>query len=103
MHETFWTLIHDRAHWEFEIFLQVLDGVIFGLLWNFFWNKYLKQHWHHHLDRDNREAGIQSSCIHPYAHSCGGNLWKCETCHEFLILVRKNEMEAEWKVVNDKR
>ena len=54
MQETFWTLLHDPAHWKFEIFLQVLDGLIFGVLWNLIWNKYLKQHWQHHLDRDKQ-------------------------------------------------
>ena len=25
--ETFWTLLHDKGHWEFEIFLMLLfDG-----------------------------------------------------------------------------
>jgi hypothetical protein len=49
--ETFWTLFHDAAHWEFEIFLMILfDGLIFGLAWNF-----IKKHWKHHLERDQRE------------------------------------------------
>jgi hypothetical protein len=34
MHETFWTLLRDSAHWEFEIFLMILfDLVIGGLAW----------------------------------------------------------------------
>jgi hypothetical protein len=55
MQETFSTLLHDPAHWKFEIFLQVLDGIIFGVIWNLIWNRYLKQHWKHHLDRDKGE------------------------------------------------
>jgi hypothetical protein len=32
--ETFWTLLHDSSHWEFEFFLMVLfDGVLAGLCW----------------------------------------------------------------------
>ena len=50
--ETFWTLLHDKAHWEFEIFLMVLfDGLVGALIWPF-----LKKHWYHHLERDKEEA-----------------------------------------------
>lgn len=31
-HETFFTLIKDKAHWEFEIFLILLFDVLIGLL-----------------------------------------------------------------------
>ena len=32
--ETFWTLLQDPAHWEFEIFLIVLfDGILGLLIW----------------------------------------------------------------------
>lgn len=42
--ETFWTLLNNAAHWEFEIFLMVLcDGVILGLLW-----PYIRKHIRHH-------------------------------------------------------
>lgn len=52
--ETFWTLLRNRAHWEFEFFLMVLfDGLIVGLLWPF-----ARLHWRHHIDRDKREGGI---------------------------------------------
>ena len=60
--ETFWTLLHDAAHWEFELFLiLVFDGILFGLgglVLNFYginW-KTLKEHWQHHMERDKREA-----------------------------------------------
>jgi len=50
--ETFWTLLHDKAHWEFEIFLMVLfDGVIGALLW-----PTIKKHWNHHIARDKKEG-----------------------------------------------
>ena len=49
--ETFWSLLHNAAHWEFEIFLMILfDGVIGLLLWPF-----IKKHWKHHTDRDRKE------------------------------------------------
>ena len=52
MQETFSSLLRDRAHWEFEIFLMALfDGLIVGILWPF-----LYKHWKHHADRDRRET-----------------------------------------------
>ena len=51
MHETFWTLLRDSAHWEFELFLQlVFDVVIAGLLWPL-----VRKHWRHHIARDQRD------------------------------------------------
>jgi hypothetical protein len=51
--ETFWTLLRDKAHWEFEIFLMVLfDLVLIGIVWPF-----VKKHWKHHIDRD-KESGV---------------------------------------------
>lgn len=50
--DTFWTLLHDRAHWEFELFLMlVFDIILGGITWPF-----LKKHFEHHLARDKREA-----------------------------------------------
>lgn len=51
MRETFWSLLHDPAHWEFEIFLMLLFDVLIGaLLWPF-----VKKHWDHHVARDKKE------------------------------------------------
>jgi hypothetical protein len=36
MPDTFWTLLHDRAHWEFEIFLIFLFDIVLAGLWQFF-------------------------------------------------------------------
>lgn len=50
--ETFSTLLHDKAHWEFELFLMVLfDLVLGGTLLPF-----VKRHWTHHRERDKREG-----------------------------------------------
>ena len=50
-HETFWTLLGDVAHWEFEIFVTIVfDVVVCGLLWPF-----VRRHWKHHVERDVRE------------------------------------------------
>lgn len=52
--ETFWSLLHNAAHWEFELFLMaVFDGVLGGLLFPF-----VKRHWVHHIDRDKREGNV---------------------------------------------
>ena len=50
--ETFWSLLHDKAHWQFEMFLQVIfDGILGGLAW-----PTLQHHWNHHIARDKREG-----------------------------------------------
>ena len=50
--ETFWTLLHDLAHWEFELFLMFVFDVVIGLLaWPF-----IKRHWDHHTDRDKKDG-----------------------------------------------
>jgi hypothetical protein len=50
-HETFWTLAHDAAHWEFEIFLTVLTELVMaGIGWLF-----VRKHWKHHIARDKRD------------------------------------------------
>ena len=52
MTETFGSLLHDRAHWEFEIFLMLLfDGLIAGIFWPF-----LRKHYRHHVARDRADA-----------------------------------------------
>jgi hypothetical protein len=51
-HETFWSLLHDAAHWEFELFLIFVFDVVLGLLvWPF-----VRKHWKHHVERDARET-----------------------------------------------
>ena len=33
-HETFWTLLRDPAHWEFELFLiAIFDGLLGLIIW----------------------------------------------------------------------
>lgn len=47
-HETFWTLLQNAAHWEFELFLMLIFDVVLGLLiWPF-----VKEHWKHHVLSD---------------------------------------------------
>jgi hypothetical protein len=34
--ETFWSLLRDRAHWEFELFVNlVFDGLVCGVVFPF--------------------------------------------------------------------
>jgi hypothetical protein len=50
--ETFWTLLRDAAHWEFELLLIIVfDLLLAGLAWPF-----VKRHWQHHLDRDKEDS-----------------------------------------------
>ena len=50
--ETFWTLLRNAAHWEFEIFLMILfDLIIGGIAWPF-----VKKHWKHHVEHDRMEG-----------------------------------------------
>lgn len=46
--ETFWTLLRDPAHWEFELFLILVFDVLIGtLIW-----PYLKRWFKHHKSDD---------------------------------------------------
>jgi len=52
MHETFWTLLRDSAHWEFEIFLTLLtEAATAGIGW-----LVVRKHWRHHIARDKAET-----------------------------------------------
>ena len=78
MTETFTSLLSDRAHWEFEIFVGfietlVIDVAIIGILWPF-----LHKHWQHHVDRDHAEteAGLYDwSGNHPNHVLCPEEVW----------------------------
>jgi hypothetical protein len=49
-HETFWTLLRDLPHWEFELFLIFIFDVVIGLLlWPWF-----KKFVTHHKSDDER-------------------------------------------------
>ena len=44
--ETFFTLLLDLPHWEFETFLTLLiDGLVIGMLWPLF-HRWLHEHRH---------------------------------------------------------
>ena len=50
--ETFWTLLHDKSHWEFRFFRWCCSTV----WWVRSYGLFLKKHWYHHLERDKEEA-----------------------------------------------
>ncbi|MBI2086963.1 MAG: hypothetical protein HYT69_02225 [Candidatus Zambryskibacteria bacterium] len=54
-HETFWTLLKDPAHWQFEVFLIFLFDVLIGLL---LWPTIRKFILHHKSD-DERIAELE--------------------------------------------
>jgi hypothetical protein len=50
--ETFWTLLHNKAHWEFELFSTLIFDLVLGsLVWPF-----VRKHWNHHRSRDKKEG-----------------------------------------------
>jgi hypothetical protein len=54
-HETFWTLLTDLAHWEFELFLIFIFDVLIGLVaW-----PYLKKFIRHHKGDDDQIECLQ--------------------------------------------
>ena len=54
-HETFWTLLGDPAHWQFELFLIVLFDIVVGLL---LWPWVRKAVLHHKSD-DERIGDLE--------------------------------------------
>lgn len=55
-HETFWTLLSDPAHWQFELFLIFLFDVVIGLL---IWPP-LKRWFRHHHEDDSKLQSLEN-------------------------------------------
>ncbi|MBI1974468.1 MAG: hypothetical protein HYS51_01260 [Candidatus Zambryskibacteria bacterium] len=53
--ETFWTLVRDVAHWEFEIFLIIIFDVIIGIL---IWPR-IRKLFKHHEEDDHKLAELE--------------------------------------------
>jgi hypothetical protein len=54
--ETFRSLLHDRAHWQFELFVGGIEMVVFDLLIGALLFPFIKKHWNHHLMRDKKDG-----------------------------------------------
>jgi hypothetical protein len=52
--ETFRSLLHDKAHWEFELFVGFVEMLVFDVVVGVFAWPFVKKHWQHHVDRDKR-------------------------------------------------
>lgn len=53
--ETFRSLLHDGAHWEFELFVGFIEMLAFDVVIGLFAWPFVMKHWKHHVDRDRRE------------------------------------------------
>lgn len=53
--ETFWTLVRDLPHWEFELFLIFIFDVLIGLL---VW-PYIRKFTRHHKSDDERIRDLE--------------------------------------------
>lgn len=53
--ETFWTLLRDPAHWQFEVFLILVFDVLIGLL---IWPQ-IKKFIKHHKSDDERIEDLE--------------------------------------------
>lgn len=55
--ETFWGLLHDAAHWEFELLVGFLEMLVFDVIVGLLLWPCIKSHWQRHLECDRREHG----------------------------------------------
>jgi hypothetical protein len=54
--ETFWMLLHDSAHWEFELLVGFVEMLVFDVIVGILLWPTIKKHWKHHIERDKREG-----------------------------------------------
>jgi len=54
--ETFWTLMHNKAHWEFELFVGFVEMLVFDVVVGILIWPWVRTHWKHHVDRDKQEG-----------------------------------------------
>jgi len=54
--ETFWTLLHNGAHWQFELFVGLVETLVIDVFIGLLAWPWIKKHWKHHKDRDIKEG-----------------------------------------------
>lgn len=85
MHETFWDLVRDRSHWEFELFLMFLfDGVIAGL-W-FFVVKFIARRREVTTQKLETPHGICEGCGGTVKHLIESGIKWCLGCGEIRTI-----------------
>ena len=62
--ETFWTLMHDAAHWEFELFVGFCEMIVFDLifgviLWGWLLKPYLARKKQETIDEEHKLHNIE--------------------------------------------
>lgn len=88
MQETFWTLLRDQAHWEFEMFLMLLfDGVLAGL-WQLYRrrreNRISNSHTYHYTP--DTPKGICTDCGGIIKHLIESGIKLCTGCGNIDVL-----------------
>ncbi len=59
-HETFWTLVKDLPHWEFELFLIFIFDVLIGII---IW-PLIKKFTTHHQEDDDKLHDLEKRVSH---------------------------------------
>ena len=50
--ETFWTLMRDLPHWEFELFVSFVEQLVSTFIIGMIAWPFIKKHWNHHKEAD---------------------------------------------------
>ena len=85
MHETFWTLLRDKAHWEFEIFLMFLFDGVLGGLWLFI-AKFIARRREVAARRLETPKGICEGCGGTVKHLIESGIKWCLGCGHIKVL-----------------
>jgi hypothetical protein len=87
MHETFWMLMRDRAHWEFEMFLMLLfDGVLAGV-WRLYKSRVSRRKPQENYPyRLKTPQGICEDCGGVVRHLIESQIKLCQGCGDIRVL-----------------
>jgi hypothetical protein len=88
VHETFWTLLRDHAHWEFEMFLMLLFDVFLAGAWQLYrrhrQNKISNSHTYHYTLETPK--GICEDCGGLVKHLIESGVRICLGCGNLDVL-----------------